>query len=322
MASLHPYEVLAYYLFCEIEDPYQEVALHRAFFEGRDATSRIYISEQGINGQCSLSLADSLAYREWMHSRNLFKSTQFKIHPWHEHVFPRLTIKYRKQLVAIDREVNLALKGSYVTPLEWKEMLERQDNHVLLDVRNDYEWELGHFVGAELPPCETFRDFEAYAENLKSKTDPQNTPVMMYCTGGIRCELYSSILREKGFLKVFQLEGGIIQYGLKEGTEHWLGKLFVFDDRLSIPIGPGEAPVIGKCHHCALPNETYYNCANMDCNCLFLCCKECIEKFKGCCQEICQKGSRLRPYHHEEAHKPFKRWHFYFPNKGKVKKTA
>ncbi len=190
-------------------------------------------------------------------------------------------------------------------------MLENDSKRVLIDVRNEYEWKVGHFKGADLPPCDTFREFKDYADSLKDKVDAKNTPVMMYCTGGIRCELYSAVLKSKGFEKVYQLEGGVINYGLKQGSDHWLGKLFVFDDRLTIPISEEATPVIGQCHHCHQPADTYYNCANMDCNCLFICCKECALKFIGCCQDSCCDAERVRPFNKDQAHKPFRKRHHY-----------
>ncbi len=310
------YSILAYYLFTPVANPQAEVAAHHAFFTSRDVTSRIYISEQGINGQMSASLADGEAYMEWLKAKPEFAAIQFKIQPHHEHVFPRTTVKYRQQLVALDQEVNLQQRGDYLSPAEWKAMLEADEAPLLLDVRNDYEWKLGHFEGAVSPPCTTFRDFLNFAEQLKSRTDPQNTPVMMYCTGGIRCELFSSVLKEKGFQKVYQLEGGVINYGKKQGDAHWLGKLFVFDDRLAVPLEEhSTAPVIGKCHHCDAPNETYHNCANMDCNELFLCCSNCVREWKGCCQEACVTAPRVRPYH-QVSHKPFRKSHHYVQLKG------
>lgn len=300
-----PYLVLAYYHFSKIADPHAEVKMHKRFFEGRDVTCRIYISEQGMNGQASGSRADAIAYMEWMHSRPEFKDVWFKIHGHHENVFPRITVKYRPQLVALDEEVDLEDTGEHVPPEEWKKMLSNEPEKVLLDVRNDYEWKIGHFEGAELPPCETFRDFKDYADTLKETVDPKKTPVMMYCTGGIRCELYSAILKKKGFDRVYQLDGGIINYGLKEGNSHWLGKLFVFDDRLSVPLSEKDGTVIGKCRHCESPNDTYYNCANMDCNELFLCCPDCAAQYAGCCQESCKDAPRVRPY--QASHKPFRR---------------
>lgn len=306
------YSVIAYYIFTPIANPQEEVALQKKFLKGRDAASRIYISEQGINGQMSASNADAEAYIEWMRSRPAFKDVHFKIHFHHENVFPRLTIKYRKRLVAYDRDVDAHKGGEHVSPEKWAQMLEEQEGKILLDVRNDYEWLIGHFEGAELPPCQTFRDFEKYAEQLKVSVDPQKTPVMMYCTGGIRCELYSAILKEQGFENVYQLDGGVINYGLKHSSKHWLGKLFVFDDRLAVSINNEETPAIGVCYHCGASAESYYNCANMECNHLFLCCPDCLKKLQGCCKSECTTAPRVRPYHHQTAHKPFRKWYNYF----------
>lgn len=303
------YEVLAYYIFTPIEDPHGEVALHKKFFEGRDVTSRIYISEEGINGQMSAEESDALAYREWMASKGY--KIDFKIHSHHEQVFPRMTVKYRKQLVAFDSDVDVSKGGEHVSPEKWSEMLESDDGHVLLDVRNNYEWKIGHFEGSECPPCETTRDFHAYTEDLLTKIDKEETPVMMFCTGGIRCEIYSALLKEKGVKKVFQLQGGVINYGLKEGKKHWKGKLFVFDDRLAIPISDEKAEVISVCKSCGEKSDDYYNCANMDCNELFIACKECLKEHAGCCQPSCVEAPHVRPYHHQTPHKPFRRKHHY-----------
>lgn len=313
MSKESSYYILAYYYLNPISNPHEEVNTHKAFFSNRDATCRIYISEQGINGQMSAVKADAEAYMDWMKQRPLFADIKFKIHPYHENVFPRITVKYRKQLVALDTDWKPSERGEHVSPQQWQTMLETQKDKILIDVRNDYEWKVGHFAGAELPSCETFREFTAYAETLKEKTNSTKTPVMMYCTGGIRCELYSSILKEKGFENVYQLDGGVIGYGLEQGNKHWLGKLFVFDDRMAVPISNEvpESPIIGKCHFCNVDNEQYYNCANIDCNNLFLCCPDCLKSFTGCCCADCQDAPRLRPFHAESAHKPFLRWHHY-----------
>lgn len=318
MSSIKTHWVLAYYHLIPIEDPHKEVALHKSFLNGRNITCRLYLSESGINGQMSGAIEDAQAYIDWMHQRPEFESIEFKIHEHHENVFPRQIVKYRKKLVAIDTEVDLSKRGEHVSPERWKEMLEEESDRILIDVRNEYEWKLGRFEGAELPPCETFREFTAYADSLREKADPKKASVMMYCTGGIRCELYSAILKEKGFDNVFQLEGGVIGYGLKQGNDHWLGKLFVFDDRMAVPISnENESPIIAACHHCSKPNESYYNCSNIDCNELFLCCPECLNRFTGCCCQNCMDAPRQRPYHEEDAHKPFRRWHHYLEAKNK-----
>lgn len=307
------YFVLAYYKFVEIEDPAAEVANHHSFFKEKDATGRIYISKQGINGQMSASADVAEEYMIWMRSDTRFKDIDFKIHHHQEQVFPRMTVKVRKQLVALDDEVDLSMRGVSLTPKEWSAMLEQRDEDtLLLDVRNDYEWEVGHFEGADLPQLETFRKFPKFAKELKEKRSPKKTKVMMYCTGGIRCELYSSLLKREGFEQVYQLQGGVIGYGLNEGKKHWRGKLFVFDDRLTVPISEKEeGEVISSCRHCKAPSDIYYNCANMDCNELFLSCSECAEKFQGCCCSSCQTAERVRPFEKSERPKPFRKAYHY-----------
>ncbi|MBI2812306.1 MAG: rhodanese-related sulfurtransferase [Candidatus Melainabacteria bacterium] len=302
------YHVLAYYYFTSIEDAHAEVAKHSEFIRDKDIRCRVYISSEGINGQMSASPEESARYQEWLKSDPRFKDVVFKVHYHSEHVFPRATVKYRNQIVALDEKVDIALTGEHLSPDQWKEMLAKKDDTtMLLDVRNDYEWEIGHFEGAELPKLEKFREFPKYARELSKSCDPKETKVMMYCTGGIRCELYSALLKREGFENVYQLDGGVINYGLKQGHDHWRGKLFVFDDRLAVPIDDKNEEVISQCRHCGVKSDVYYNCANMDCNDLFLCCPSCAEKLQGCCCEECQTAPRLRPYDKAERPKPFRR---------------
>lgn len=305
------YHVLAYYCFTPLKDPKAEVLKHQKFLKTQDIRCRVYISEEGINGQMSASAEASLAYQEWLKAHPSFADVKFKIHYHPEHAFPRATVKYRKQLVAVDTQVDLSLMGEHVSPKRWKQMLqERDEDVVLLDVRNNYEWELGHFEGSELPPLSTFREFPEYARKLKQIRDPKKTKVMMCCTGGIRCEIYSAVMKQEGFENVYQLDGGIIGYGLEQGDDLWKGKLFVFDDRLAVSIDPAkESEVISHCRYCQALSDTYYNCANMDCNELFLACAACAEQRKGCCCSECQSGSRLRVFEKQQRPKPFRRKH-------------
>lgn len=316
------YYVLAYYKFTKIDDPHELVRLHKKFFKDRDVSARIYISEEGINGQMSAAKEDANAYMEWLRSFEPFKNLEIKIHHSTENVFPRITVKYRKQIVAFDREVNIDLTAPHLSATEWDAMMKEEQNKVLIDVRNDYEWKIGHFKGSDLPDCDTFRNFPAYTERLKERIDPKETTVMMCCTGGIRCELYSAYLKEQGFEKVYQLDGGIIKYGMETKDNQWQGKLFVFDDRMAVPINPNsdvdECGVIAECHFCQTAEDTYYNCANMDCNELFISCKNCIKTTKGCCCKECSEGLRLRPYHEDTMHKPFRRKHMYQSNPNPV----
>lgn len=168
--------------------------------------------------------------------------------------------------------------------------------------------ELGHFEGAVLPDLDQFREFPEYAQDLAQQRDPKKTKVMMYCTGGIRCELYSALLKQKGFEQVYQLDGGVIKYGLEEGSQHWKGRLFVFDDRLSVPLSETKAgEIISRCIHCAETSDLYYNCANVDCNELFISCPACAEKLQGCCSTTCQSAPRVRAFEKTERPRPYRR---------------
>lgn len=302
------YFVLAYYCITPIEKPHEEVLRHQEFFKTRDFKGRIYISEEGINGQASGSKQHAQEYMEWMQADPRFKEMPFKLHEAKEHAFPKMTVKYRKQLVAVDCPVDFSKRGQALSPEEWKKMLEERDEHTLIiDTRNDYEWKIGHFEGSELPPLETFREFPQYARTLKETRDPKETVVMMCCTGGIRCEYFSALMKQEGFEKVYQLDGGIINYGLKQGTDHWKGNLFVFDDRLVVPLSSEKQEPISHCQHCQTQSDVYYNCANMDCNELFVCCESCLHAHQGCCCTNCQQSERVRPYHKDGSAKPFRK---------------
>lgn len=303
------YYVLAFYIFTPIEDPEDEVRKHKEFFHSRAITSRIYISKQGINAQMSAYKTDAEEYMVWMRQDPRFASIDFKIHEYHEQVFPRATVKVRKELVALGHNADPHKGGEHLSSARWKQMLEEEDV-LLLDVRNDYEWKIGHFEGAIKPPLDIFKKFPAYIQALKQTHSPQNTKVLMYCTGGIRCELYSALMKEEGFAHVYQLEGGVIKYGLQEGEDKWRGKLFVFDDRMAISIAKDkQSAPISECAHCGTASDTYYNCANMDCNELFLACPSCANKLQACCCQECMSSPKLRLYEEGVSPKPFRRKH-------------
>jgi UPF0176 protein len=262
---------------------------------------------------------DAEEYLQWMREDERFADISPSIDQADQNVFPRMSVKTRKQLVALDQEVDLSRRGTYVSSARWKEMLESQlegqEKYLMVDVRNDYEWDLGHFEGMERPSCTQFRQFPRYLRSLKASHDPKTTKVMMCCTGGIRGELYSALLKEEGFEEVYQLQGGILKYAKEEGGKHWKGKLFVFDDRLAVSVNPKESSFAGACLHCEALVDRFYNCANMDCNELFLCCPICLKQFAGCCKEECRSGRRVRPYDHQLSPKPFRKWYHYICEK-------
>lgn len=295
------YWIIAAYHLTPIEDPASMVRAHKEFFSCRDVTCRIYVSREGLNIQMSARADHGAEYREWL--KGLVGEVPFKVHVGVEHAFPRVTVKVREQLVALDWEVDLGQRGEAVSPEVWKQMLEaRDEDTVVIDTRNEYEWKVGHFEGAELPKCGSFREFPEYTRELKAARDPKKTRVMMYCTGGIRCEYYSALMKEEGFEQVYHLQGGVIGYGLQEGDKGWKGKLFVFDDRLVVPLS-GEAAPIAECKLCQGPCDRYVNCANVDCNELFVVCPACFEREQGCCCAECRGAERVRA----PSEKPFRR---------------
>ena len=300
------YLVVAFYQFQPIQNPSQEVKRWKAFFASLDAKGRIYLSSEGVNAQMSLLASEMETFQEWLKTE--YPEAELKIDPHHEHAFAKMTIKVREQLAALDRKVDLSKGGEYLSSDAWAKMLEERDEDTLvLDVRNDYEWEVGHFEGAEKPQMQTFREFPQFAKALSEKRDVKKTKVMMYCTGGIRCELYSCLMKEEGFEQVYQLEGGVIKYGQTKGNQHWKGNLFVFDDRLVTAIAGEKNAPISHCTFCNCAIDTYYNCAHMDCNKLFISCIDCAIQMKGCCSSACIDQPRRRPFEPKKQPKPFRK---------------
>lgn len=299
---------LTFYHFVAIEDPALEVKRHKDFFKNLNIKSRIYIAKDGINAVLSAPAEEAERYMEWMKADPRFNSVWFKIHKGSEHSLPHQTVKQRKQLVALDVAIDHKDTGAYLTPEQWASFIEKRDeNTLIIDVRNNYESAVGYFEGAERPDLKTFRQFPQYTKDLAKKYDPKKTKVMTYCTGGIRCELYTALLKNEGFEQVYQLHGGVVHYGETLGSKHWKGKLFMFDDRLAIPLEQKETAPVGSCHHCHTASDRLCNCAHMACNELFISCPSCAEKFEGCCSESCQKQEHRRPFVALENPKPFRR---------------
>ncbi|MEM7175727.1 MAG: rhodanese-related sulfurtransferase [Chlamydiota bacterium] len=306
------YLVLSFYLLEPIANPDFEVKRFHRFFADKDIKGRIYISREGVNAQMSVREEEAPLFYDWLAADPRFAAVDIKVQMYDGHAFPKMTVKYRKQLVALDCEIDLSLRGDYLSPKEWAEKLDQRNAETLvLDVRNDYEWDVGHFEGAKRPACKTFREFPVTVERIKAQYDREKTQIMMSCTGGIRCELYSCLLKRQGFKHVYQLKGGVINYGLEVGTKHWKGELFVFDDRLVVPLSTNQkSTVIGKCSICTAKTRAYYNCANMDCNQLFLSCSTCIQKQRGCCSKECIEAPRRRKFVFQSCPKPFKKLSF------------
>ena len=250
---------------------------------------RIYLAQEGINAQLSVPINNWDAFRNNLYSKKAFLNMPIKIAIEDNGLsFFKLTIKVRKQIVAdglkID-EYDVTNVGKHLNAKQWNDAME--NGAVVVDMRNHYESEIGRFKGAICPDAETFKEeLPMVKDMLQGKEDKQ---VLLYCTGGIRCEKASAYLKHHGFNDVNQLHGGVIDYVRQLNDDlsiknKFTGKNFVFDERRGERV---SGDIISNCHQCGKPFDTHVNCANVNCNLLFLQCDSCKIKFKNCCSVEC-----------------------------------
>ncbi len=287
------FEVLLYYKIKKISHPAYVVKRHREVCKALQLKGRILISNYGINGTVAGTASSIELYQAYMNQHRVFSGIDFKQSTSKDMPFPRLSVKQRKEIITTDatEDYNIWNVGTHITRDTLHKWFVEGKEFVLLDMRNDYEWEIGRFAGSVKPPMKYFRDLKDcmdYYMQFKGKK------LVLFCTGGIRCEPATAMFLQAGFDRedLFQLEGGIVKYAEKYGDDGFYeGKCFVFDDRIAIPINTTEnAIVTGQCHHCQIANDTYYNCQNKFCNKLFLSCTDCAEKFTGCCSDMCREA--------------------------------
>ena len=278
---------------------------------------RIYLAHEGINAQLSVPENNWQRFKTNVHANKYFLNMPFKIAIEDDgNSFFKLTIKVRKQIVAdglpID-EYDVTNVGTHLDAKAWNEALE--NGAIVVDMRNHYESEIGKFKGAICPDVETFKEeLPAVKEMLNGKEDEQ---VLLYCTGGIRCEKTSAYLKHHGFQDVNQLHGGIIDYvrQLKEDDtliNNYIGKNFVFDERRCERI---SEDVISSCHQCRSPFDTHVNCKNINCNLLFLQCENCQIKYENCCSIECIEVINLPAEQQKEIRKVSAKKKMYFSHK-------
>lgn len=253
---------------------------------------RIYVAREGINAQMSVPEENFDAFKKFIHSVEGLGDMRLNIAVDDDgKSFWVLKVKVREKIVAdgiTDESFNMFNKGKYVNAQQMNEML-ADKNTIVVDMRNHYEYEVGHFENAIEVPSDTFKDqLDMAADMLKDTAEDKN--IVMYCTGGIRCEKASAWMLHKGFKNVFHLEGGIINYAQqlkKESLESkFIGKNFVFDNRLGERI---TEDVIAHCHQCGKPCDTHVNCKNEGCHLLFIQCDACAEKYDHCCSIECKE---------------------------------
>jgi UPF0176 protein len=288
-------KTISFYRYVKIKDP---VALRNELFaewEALGCLGRIYVAQEGINAQMNVPEPQWETFVAQLHARQEFAGIPFK-HAVEDPAesFWKLTLKVKNKIVADgidDPTFDASDVGTHLDAAEFNAKLD-DPNTICVDMRNFYESEVGHFEGALLPDCATFR--EELPMVVKALEKDKDKEVLMYCTGGIRCEKASSYLRHHGFNKVYQLHGGIIQYAHEveqQGLESkFKGKNFVFDGRTAERI---TADVLSNCHQCGEACDTHVNCRNEACNLLFIQCEKCAATMSGCCSATCQEIAAL-----------------------------
>ena len=265
-------------------------------WEKLDVLGRIYIASEGINAQLSMPSQNLNEFKTKLDSIDFLKEIRLNVAVEQDNFsFLKLKVKIRNKIVAdglSENSFDLSNNGTHVNASEFNTLIENP-NTLLVDMRNHYESEIGHFNGAILPDVDSFRESlpiieKKFAKHKKSKN------IVMYCTGGIRCEKASAFLKHKGYEKVYQLDGGIIEYARQVDQEKinnkFLGKNFVFDHRRSEAVSD---EIIANCHQCGEKCDTHINCANEACHLLFIQCEKCAKEFNNCCSEECYKINSL-----------------------------
>ncbi|UMB53146.1 rhodanese-related sulfurtransferase [Lutibacter sp. A64] len=287
---------ISFYQYYKIENP--EILRNHLFIEWDklEVLGRTYVSNEGINAQISVPSENLEALKQQLDSISFLKDCRLNIAIEQDNKsFLKLKVKVRTKIVADglnDKTFDVTNKGIHLNAEEFNKKLQ-DPNTICVDMRNHYESEIGHFEGAVTPDVDTFRDsLDIIEADLKEHKEDKN--LLMYCTGGIRCEKASAYYKHKGFKNVFQLEGGIIEYTRQvkdKGLENkFIGKNFVFDHRRSERI---TEDVIANCHQCGEPCDTHVNCANEACHLLFIQCEKCAEKMDTCCSTECQEINKL-----------------------------
>lgn len=295
MKTSESYQVLLYYKYVPLDDPETFSAVHLAFCNDLGLKGRIIVAHEGINGTVSGTVEQTEKYMTKMHADPRFSDMTFKVDAHDGHAFKKLNVRPRSELVTLrldEENVNpKQTTGEHLSPKEFYDAM-HDDETVILDARNDFEYDLGHFRGAVRPDIETFRELPEWARENKHLIEGKR--ILMYCTGGIRCEKFTGWLIKEGFEDVAQLNGGIVTYGKDPNVqgELWDGRCYVFDERISVPINQNEHVVVGEDYFDGKPCERYVNCADPDCNKQFLCSEENEHKYLRGCSHACRVSPR------------------------------
>lgn len=291
MEDQKPFRILLYYKYVAIDEYEAFAAEHLEFCKELGVKGRIIIAAEGINGTVSGTWEQTEAYMTYMHKHPLFTDLLFKIDEAEKHAFTKLFVRPKKELVTLRYDTPLdpnTMSGKRLSPKEFYEHLQREDI-IILDGRNDYEYDMGHFRNAIRPDIKSFREFPEWIRT--NLADAKDKTVITYCTGGIRCETLTGVLLNEGFTDVSQLDGGIVTYGKDPEVQGRLfdGKMYVFDERISVRVNQTEDDtIIAKCQHCGNPTDNMINCTDDLCHTKHFCCDDCLDVHEGYCSDSCK----------------------------------
>jgi len=286
-------KIILYYKFVPVEDAVSVMFWQKALCEKLELKGRIIISKHGINGTLGGELKNLRLYKRSMNEHPKFKGMMYKWSDGSSEHFPKLSVKVRDEIVTFGAGDELEVDengvvggGKHLKPEQVHELVEEKgDEVVFMDGRNAYESEIGQFKGAIKPNVKTAKEFDAELDTPEMQK-LKDKPIVTYCTGGIRCEILSSLMKKKGFTDVYQIDGGIVKYGEKYKDEgFWEGKLYVFDKRMRMGFSD-KAVDIGECVHCGSKTSNHINCSELKCNRQVLVCEKCLSQ-----TTICNKHS-------------------------------
>lgn len=260
------YQVILFYKYVEIADAETFAGRQRALCEALGLKGRILIATEGINGTLAGPADEVDKYVAALKADQRFSDIEFKVSAGDAGTFPKLVVKVRPEIVTLNAGPISADRENHLSPSEWKKMMEQDPDVVLLDIRNRFESAAGRFEDAVVCDIEHFRELPRYLDRLQ---DLKEKTVLMYCTGGIRCEKASTLFKREGFNRVFQLHGGIAAYQEQFGNEHWQGECFVFDQRMTLRVEEGLVQ-IGRCAHTGRATSRFVNCLHDPCHKLFI----------------------------------------------------
>lgn len=290
------YQVLLYYIYTPIENADEYRGIHHQYCVDNNLLGRVIVASEGLNGTVSGLKVDTDNYMNWLHADPRFQTIDFKVEAVPANTFQKLHVRLKNEIVNSDLPVDpLKRTGKHLEPAEFKAIKDEEDV-VIIDMRSNYESNIGRFKGAISFDMENLRELPSHMHEIEHLKDKK---VITYCTGGIKCEKASAYLLDQGFKNVYQLHGGIIKYGIEEGGEDFEGKCYVFDNRLAVDVNKVNPKTISKCHICHENCERMVNCANPECNNHLAICPKCLLEMDGACSIECKEHPRKRPFNEQ-----------------------